>query len=75
MNPPAPKPPDDPEPIDLLTARLQVVLAAILWSSNGFFAKAPFFADWPLTIEGPYGLPLPVRGFRIWDRRSSSPWG
>jgi DME family drug/metabolite transporter len=35
------------------TGRLLIVLAAILWSSGGFFAKAPFFADWPETVRGP----------------------
>lgn len=29
------------------TGRLLIVLAALLWSSGGFFAKAPFFAGWP----------------------------
>ena len=29
------------------TARLLVVIAAILWSTSGFFAKAPTFDDWP----------------------------
>jgi DME family drug/metabolite transporter len=28
-------------------ARLLVLLAAVLWSSSGFFAKAPVFAGWP----------------------------
>jgi drug/metabolite transporter (DMT)-like permease len=28
-------------------ARLLVVLAAVLWSTSGFFAKAPYFAGWP----------------------------
>ncbi|MEC9116011.1 MAG: EamA family transporter [Planctomycetota bacterium] len=27
--------------------RLMVLVAAILWSSSGFFAKAPIFEDWP----------------------------
>jgi DME family drug/metabolite transporter len=27
--------------------RLMVLAAAILWSSSGFFAKAPIFDDWP----------------------------
>lgn len=27
--------------------RLMVLVAAILWSSSGFFAKAPIFDDWP----------------------------
>lgn len=62
MNGPAPIPSADPSPSEVLLARGQVVLAAILWSTNGFFAKAPFFTDWPLTVEGPGGIPLPVRG-------------
>ena len=28
-------------------ARLMIVLAALLWSTSGFFAKAPWFAGWP----------------------------
>ena len=31
----------------LVTARLLVLTAAVLWSSGGFFAKADFFAGWP----------------------------
>lgn len=62
MSPPAPKLPEDPDAFEVMLARGQVVLAAILWSTNGFFAKAPFFIDWPLTVEGPYGIPFPVRG-------------
>ena len=31
----------------LLTARLFVLTAALLWSTSGFFAKAPFFKGWP----------------------------
>lgn len=38
-------------------ARLIILLAAVMWSSNGFFAKAPLFADWPLLVDG-----WPVRG-------------
>jgi drug/metabolite transporter, DME family len=29
------------------SARLMVVAAAVMWSTSGFFAKAPHFADWP----------------------------
>ena len=29
------------------TGRLLIVLAALLWSSGGFFAKAPLFEGWP----------------------------
>lgn len=28
-------------------ARLMIVIAALLWSTSGFFAKAPWFAGWP----------------------------
>ena len=62
MTPPAPLPPENPDAFEVILARAQVVLAAILWSTNGFFAKAPFFLDWPLTVEGPFSMPLPVRG-------------
>ncbi|MFO0901737.1 MAG: DMT family transporter [Pirellulales bacterium] len=36
---------DDPRAIRRAT--LLVVAAALLWSSGGFFAKAPYFAGWP----------------------------
>ncbi len=36
-----------------LKGRLLIVVAALLWSSGGFFAKAPLFADWPETVRGP----------------------
>lgn len=42
---------------DQSAGRLLIVTAAVMWSTSGFFAKAPWFADWPLDIEG-----LPVRG-------------
>ena len=29
-----------------------VVVAAVLWSSSGLFAKAPTFADWPADQRG-----------------------
>ncbi len=35
-----------------LRGRLSVVAAAILWSTSGFFVKAPFFSDWPLEQRG-----------------------
>jgi drug/metabolite transporter, DME family len=31
----------------LTSARLLVLVAALLWSTSGFFAKAPFFDGWP----------------------------
>jgi drug/metabolite transporter (DMT)-like permease len=35
-----------------VTGRLWVVLAAILWSSSGWFAKNPIFAEWPHESRG-----------------------
>ncbi len=32
--------------------RLWIVVAAVLWSSSGLFAKAPTFADWPADQRG-----------------------
>ncbi len=29
-----------------------MVAAAVLWSTSGFFAKAPIFADWPIESRG-----------------------
>ena len=29
-----------------------VIVAAILWSTSGFFAKAPWFEDWPIATRG-----------------------
>jgi drug/metabolite transporter (DMT)-like permease len=42
---------------DQTAGRLMILTAAGMWSTSGFFAKAPWFADWPLQIED-----LPVRG-------------
>lgn len=42
---------------DQTVGRLLILVAAVMWSTSGFFAKAPLFADWPLQIEN-----LPVRG-------------
>lgn len=39
-------PPETPA-ASVWRARLLVLLAAVLWSSSGFFAKAPVFANWP----------------------------
>lgn len=35
-----------------LVGRLQIVLAAVLWSTSGFFAKAPWFDGWPDEMRG-----------------------
>jgi drug/metabolite transporter (DMT)-like permease len=40
-------------------ARLLILLAALLWSTSGFFAKATIFSDWPTD-----GL-LPPRGLLL----------
>lgn len=37
---------------DLNHSRLLIVFAAVLWSTNGFFAKAPWFDDWPDESRG-----------------------
>jgi drug/metabolite transporter (DMT)-like permease len=34
------------------TGRLQIMLAALLWSTSGFFAKAPWFDAWPEDVRG-----------------------
>ena len=35
-----------------LRGRALVILAAIMWSTSGFFAKAPIFNDWPAETRG-----------------------
>jgi drug/metabolite transporter (DMT)-like permease len=37
----------------VFSGRLLILAAAVLWSSGGFFAKAPLFADWPAEDRGP----------------------
>jgi drug/metabolite transporter, DME family len=32
--------------------RLQIILAAVLWSTSGFFAKSPWFDGWPEETRG-----------------------
>ncbi len=36
----------------LWRGRLLIVTAAVMWSTSGFFAKAPIFDDWPLETRG-----------------------
>src|SRR6267378_2637775 len=36
----------------LWAGRLWVVLAAVMWSSSGLFAKSPVFHDWPPEVRG-----------------------
>ncbi len=38
---------------ELRRMRTLIVLAAILWSTSGLFAKAPWLAGWPLEVRGP----------------------
>ncbi|MEE2936458.1 MAG: DMT family transporter [Planctomycetota bacterium] len=33
-------------------SRLLVVVASLLWSTSGFYAKAPWFDDWPIETRG-----------------------
>ena len=33
-------------------ARWLIVIAALMWSTSGFFAKAPWFDDWPIEHRG-----------------------
>lgn len=35
-----------------IKGRLLIIAAAVLWSSSGFFAKAPTFSDWPVDSRG-----------------------
>jgi drug/metabolite transporter, DME family len=37
----------------VLAGRLCVLLAAVMWSSSGLFAKAPLFDEWPADERGP----------------------
>ena len=32
--------------------RWYIIVAAVMWSTSGFFAKAPIFDDWPLSDRG-----------------------
>lgn len=32
--------------------RILIAIATVLWSSSGFFAKAPIFEDWPVEVRG-----------------------
>jgi len=44
----------DPTSCERTRGRLMVVAAAILWSTSGFFAKAPLFEQWPIEQRGLY---------------------
>jgi drug/metabolite transporter (DMT)-like permease len=44
---PEPPPSDDGLAASIARARLLVLAAAVLWSTSGFFAKAPDFKGWP----------------------------
>lgn len=51
----------EPLSIERSRGRLLVVAAAVLWSTSGFFAKAPLFEHWPLVLCGMLGV-----GFILW---------
>lgn len=36
----------------ILEGRLLIVLAAVMWSTSGFFVKAPWFDAWPEDVRG-----------------------
>src|SRR5690606_918278 len=36
-----------------VVGRYLVIAAAVLWSTSGLFAKAPWLAVWPLEVRGP----------------------
>ena len=44
------------------SARWIIVLAAVMWSSSGFFAKAPLFENWPQQL-GVWPIRGPVLAF------------
>jgi len=35
------------EATNLVKARILVLTAAVMWSTSGFFVKAPYLAGWP----------------------------
>src|SRR6266404_7935911 len=39
-------------PISAVAGRLWVVLAAVMWSTSGLFAKSHVFDDWPPEVRG-----------------------
>ena len=42
----------DVSPANKLRGRLYIVAAALMWSSGGFFAKAPLFSSWDGETRG-----------------------
>jgi len=46
------------QPTHALRGRIMIVVAAVMWSSSGFFAKSTVFDNWPLQDE----IGLPQRG-------------
>ena len=40
------------ESTQFVSGRVLIVVAAALWSSSGFFAKAPWFDAWPSDVRG-----------------------
>ncbi|MHB8951865.1 MAG: DMT family transporter, partial [Pirellulaceae bacterium] len=47
-----PSHPLEPTSADRTRSRLLVLAAAVLWSTSGFFAKAPLFEPWPIEQRG-----------------------
>ena len=44
--------PDKDQKISRLHGQLYVLVAALMWSSGGFFAKAPAFDAWDVNTRG-----------------------
>ena len=51
---PASSHPLEPTSSERMRGRLMVLAAAILWSTSGFFAKAPLFEHWSIEHRGIY---------------------
>jgi len=45
-------PPSADSARDAFRGRILVLLAGVLWSTSGLFAKSPFFDDWPAESRG-----------------------
>jgi DME family drug/metabolite transporter len=56
--------PDKLDPLQLtqVRSRLLLVMAAVMWSTSGFFAKAPIFDNWPIVVDG-YAVRGPMLAF------------
>lgn len=51
-SPTSPRPTGDEAARSAARGRLLILAAALLWSTSGLFAKAPFFNSWPIEQRG-----------------------